>query len=128
MVGPCCRRSFCGLIFAQSERDHRSRILPRGEGNVVAVEFNLLYTWHATLSLKDSEWITNMVKHVPASDSVSDGLYDKVRYVLNHAQTTQQGFRQMINQVAPRDRVKEWSFGGCVLSAIAIACLNGLRT
>lgn len=112
-------------------RDHKGIILPRGEGNVIAVEFNLLYTWHATLSLKDSEWITNMVNHAlpgGASNSVSDGLYDKVRYVLIRTQMTQQGFRQMINQVAPRDDVKKWGFGGYVVSAIAIARLNCLRT
>jgi linoleate 10R-lipoxygenase len=132
MVGHAVDIQFAvNLIFAQSERDHKGKILPRGEGNVVAVEFNLLYTWHAALSLKDSEWITNMVKHAlpgGASDSVSDGLYNKVRYVLIHAQMTQQGFRQMINQVAPRDNIKKWSFGGCVLSGIAVACLNSLRT
>ena len=31
---------------------------PRGEGNVVSIEFNLMYRWHATLSEPDSEWIT----------------------------------------------------------------------
>jgi len=80
-----------------AERDHKGKILPRGEGNVVAVEFNLLYTWHAALSVKDAEWITNMIKHAPpgASDSM-----------------TQQGFREMINKVAPRDNIQKWSFGG----------------
>jgi hypothetical protein len=30
--------------------------VPVGEGNVVSIEFNLLYRWHATLSEKDTAW------------------------------------------------------------------------
>ena len=30
--------------------------MPVGEGNVVSIEFNLLYRWHATLSEKDTAW------------------------------------------------------------------------
>jgi linoleate 10R-lipoxygenase len=29
---------------------------PQGEGNVVSIEFNLLYRWHATISKQDAEW------------------------------------------------------------------------
>lgn len=29
---------------------------PRGSGNVVSIEFNLLYRWHATLSKADTKW------------------------------------------------------------------------
>jgi hypothetical protein len=29
---------------------------PRGEGNVVSIEFNLLYRWHAGLSRNDTAW------------------------------------------------------------------------
>lgn len=29
---------------------------PRGEGNVVSLEFNLLYRWHAALSERDTAW------------------------------------------------------------------------
>ena len=43
-------------------RDRQHMVMPRGEGNVVSVEFNLLYTWHATLSLQDTEWTTNMIR------------------------------------------------------------------
>ncbi|KAG6826258.1 hypothetical protein H0H92_000522, partial [Tricholoma furcatifolium] len=31
-------------------------VSPRGEGNVVSAEFNLLYRWHATLSEQDAAW------------------------------------------------------------------------
>ena len=30
--------------------------MPVGEGNVVSIEFNLLYRWHATLSAEDTKW------------------------------------------------------------------------
>ena len=69
--------------------------------------------------MQDAEWVTNMLKHVPTGgtpDTVSDGVHDKGRRVHNHAQITQQGFRQIINQVAPRDKVTKWTFGGCVSS------------
>lgn len=46
----------CILIyFLKPMRDPKS---PQGEGNVVSVEFNLLYRWHATLSAQDAEWTT----------------------------------------------------------------------
>lgn len=37
-------------------RDIDHEFSPQGEGNVVSVEFNLLYRWHATLSEQDTEW------------------------------------------------------------------------
>ena len=40
------------------ELDHE--FVPVGQGNVVSVEFNLLYRWHATLSEQDTTWTTNM--------------------------------------------------------------------
>ena len=33
--------------------DHE--VSPRGEGNVVSIEFNLLYRWHAAVSEHDEE-------------------------------------------------------------------------
>ncbi|KAJ6551508.1 heme peroxidase [Mycena capillaripes] len=43
-------------------REPTHDLTPRGEGNVVSVEFNLLYRWHATLSEKDTEWTENLFK------------------------------------------------------------------
>ncbi len=37
-------------------RDIDREVSPRGEGNVVSIEFNLLYRWHATVSEPDVEW------------------------------------------------------------------------
>ncbi|KAJ7083708.1 heme peroxidase [Mycena belliarum] len=33
---------------------------PRGEGNVVSIEFNLLYRWHAALSEQDTKWTEDL--------------------------------------------------------------------
>ncbi|KZV98733.1 heme peroxidase [Exidia glandulosa HHB12029] len=45
----------------QTIRTSSHELVPRGEGNVISVEFNLLYRWHATLSKQDEEWLTNDV-------------------------------------------------------------------
>lgn len=37
-------------------RDIDHEFSPKGEGNVVSIEFNLLYRWHATLSEQDTKW------------------------------------------------------------------------
>lgn len=34
--------------------DHE--VSPQGQGNVVSIEFNLLYRWHATISEQDAKW------------------------------------------------------------------------
>ncbi|SCV69876.1 BQ2448_1270 [Microbotryum intermedium] len=36
--------------------------LPRGTGNAVSFEFNILYRWHSTISQADSDWVENVVK------------------------------------------------------------------
>ncbi|KAI0313699.1 heme peroxidase [Amylostereum chailletii] len=44
------------------ETDHE--VVPRGEGNVCSVEFNLLYRWHATLSQADEAWTENEFQRI----------------------------------------------------------------
>ena len=44
------------------ELDHS--VSPRGEGNVVSLEFNLMYRWHAAISQKDTEWTENIFEEV----------------------------------------------------------------
>ena len=36
-------------------REISHEFVPQGEGNVVSIEFNLLYRWHATLSAQDEK-------------------------------------------------------------------------
>jgi linoleate 10R-lipoxygenase len=45
-------------------RDSDHTFVPVGEGNVVSVEFNLLYRWHATLSAQDTEWTKKMLEGI----------------------------------------------------------------
>lgn len=51
--------------------------VPRGEGNVVSLEFNLLYRWHAALSRQDAKWTENMFKETLEKGGV-DTTFDKV--------------------------------------------------
>ncbi|KIK63913.1 hypothetical protein GYMLUDRAFT_40125 [Collybiopsis luxurians FD-317 M1] len=44
---------------------------PRGEGNVVSLEFNLLYRWHATLSREDKAWTEKTFKEVLAKAGIN---------------------------------------------------------
>ncbi|KZO96936.1 heme peroxidase [Calocera viscosa TUFC12733] len=44
------------------KNDHS--ILERGTGNAVSVEFNLLYRWHAPISLEDEKWTEAMFRDI----------------------------------------------------------------
>jgi linoleate 10R-lipoxygenase len=48
----------------QTMRQLDHEFSPRGEGNVVSIEFNMLYRWHAATSLQDVEWTEKMFKKV----------------------------------------------------------------
>ncbi|PCH41929.1 heme peroxidase [Wolfiporia cocos MD-104 SS10] len=49
-------------LEATRELDHSPA--PLGEGNVVSVEFNLLYRWHATSSQHDTAWIEGLFQKI----------------------------------------------------------------
>ncbi|KAF7368716.1 hypothetical protein MVEN_00196300 [Mycena venus] len=49
---------------SSQSRESTHDLTPRGEGNVVSIEFNLLYRWHATLSRQDTEWTENLFKEL----------------------------------------------------------------
>lgn len=74
----------------------------RGTGNVVSVEFAVLYHWHAALSAADADWMEDIIRsNVPQLKSLDD--------------VTPQMFMQMVGKeskrledVLPRD----WTFGG----------------
>lgn len=44
---------------------------PRGEGNTVSIEFNLLYRWHATLSQQDEKWTEEMFRRYLQEEDLS---------------------------------------------------------
>ncbi|PFH51655.1 hypothetical protein AMATHDRAFT_58795 [Amanita thiersii Skay4041] len=79
-------------------RDKNHEVTPRGEGNVVSIEFNLLYRWHSTLSLQDTKWTDQMVK-----DALGG---------VDPAIATVETLRQAAPRLAPNPDVKTWEFGG----------------
>lgn len=42
----------------QAFRESDHRVSPRGQGNAVSVEFNLLYHWHASICQHDEAWLS----------------------------------------------------------------------
>ena len=44
-------------VRPQSMRDLSHSWTPRGEGNVVSAEFNLMYRWHPAISQEDTTWM-----------------------------------------------------------------------
>jgi linoleate 10R-lipoxygenase len=46
----------------ETMRDESHSFSPVGEGNVVSIEFNQLYRWHATTSEPDAKWMENLIK------------------------------------------------------------------
>jgi len=76
--------------------------LERGTGNVVSVEFAILYHWHAALSAADDKWMQYIIKDalpdVKSLDDVSIELYKEVMKKYGH-------------KLAATEP-KEWTFGG----------------
>lgn len=74
----------------------------RGTGNVVSVEFAVLYHWHAALSAADAKWMEDVIKStLPDLKSVDDmtvPLFQKVMMTYGHT----------LMATPP----KEWTFGG----------------
>ncbi|KAJ7489461.1 heme peroxidase [Mycena latifolia] len=81
-------------------REASHDLTPRGEGNVVSIEFNLLYRWHAALSEKDTEWTENLFKK----------LFDGQDF----STITIQDFMKVAKEkMKPDDPdVKKWTFDG----------------
>ncbi|KAJ2919420.1 hypothetical protein MD484_g1068, partial [Candolleomyces efflorescens] len=70
---------------------------PMGEGNVVSVEFNLLYRWHSALSEKDAQYTTNMFNEFFAGKDPKD--------------VTMNDFKRAAHKhMIPKESVREWTF------------------
>jgi hypothetical protein len=74
----------------------------RGTGNVVSVEFAVLYHWHAALSAADDKWMEDMLKstlpEIKSVDEVTVEMFQQVMKVYGHK----------LMATPP----KEWTFGG----------------
>jgi hypothetical protein len=85
-----------------SEIKESGKRLDRGTGNVVSVEFAVLYHWHAALSAADDKWMEDLLRwHLPELKSVDDmtvDLFMKVMMAYGH---------EIMSKPA-----KEWTFGG----------------
>ena len=76
----------------------------RGNGNLVSVEFAVLYHWHAALSAADDKWMQDIIRHeFPSTDSVPEldaGTYARMMH--NYAA------KLKLDPKNPRG----WTFGG----------------
>jgi len=52
-----------GNAEALHEINLNGRKVSRGDGNLVSIEFNILYRWHSTLSKMDEEWFEDTLGH-----------------------------------------------------------------
>jgi len=80
----------------------RGRPVERGTGNVVSVEFAVLYHWHAALSAADDKWMEDIIrKSFPDIKSVEEVTAEMFQHVMKDY-----GHRLMDTE--PRS----WTFGG----------------
>ncbi|KAK7052388.1 heme peroxidase [Favolaschia claudopus] len=78
-------------------REPTHDLSPRGEGNVVSVEFNLLYRWHAALSKEDTEW--------------TEKLFTKLFDGKDFDSITVEDFRNVAHQkMRPNPDPRKWTF------------------
>lgn len=79
----------------------RGERVERGVGNVVSVEFAVLYHWHAVLSAADAEWMEELIRaNLPELKSLDDMTPERFWKVAK-----QEGHRLM--STPPKD----WTFG-----------------
>ncbi|EKM53146.1 uncharacterized protein PHACADRAFT_259331 [Phanerochaete carnosa HHB-10118-sp] len=73
-------------------------VAPRGDGNVVSVEFNLMYRWHAALSAPDTAWAEDALRRVapPGKDP---------------ATLTREDMKKAYGRLRPPADVQQWTFG-----------------
>lgn len=74
----------------------------RGSGNVVSVEFAVLYHWHAALSAADADWMEAVLRSEnPDLESIDDITHEQfLKVMMTH------GHKLMATDA------KDWTFGG----------------
>jgi hypothetical protein len=74
----------------------------RGAGNVVSVEFAVLYHWHAALSAADGEWMEDVLRsnlpELKSIDDITPQMFQKV-------------MKQEVMKLMSKD-AREWTFDG----------------
>lgn len=74
----------------------------RGTGNVVSVEFAVLYHWHAALSAADDRWMEDIVRSViPDLKNIDDVTHDQFKKVM-----------MVYGHKLKNTPCKQWTFGG----------------
>lgn len=60
----------------------------RGSGNVVSVEFAVLYHWHAALSAADDKWMEDIIRsvhpNIESVDDVTKDMFENVMKIYGH--------------------------------------------
>jgi hypothetical protein len=85
-----------------AEMKHNGVRIERGTGNVVSVEFAVLYHWHAALSAADDSWMEGVLRNdLPDLKSIDDVTVDDFTKVMMI-----KGHKLMSTPC------KEWTFGG----------------
>lgn len=89
------------LALGKEIRERGTRV-QRGTGNVVSVEFAVLYHWHAALSAADDAWMQEIIREVyPDIESLQELDVDMYRNMMKTY-----GHRLM------EQEAKTWTFGG----------------
>jgi len=81
-------------------RDLDHSFVPVGQGNVVSVEFNLLYRWHSAISASDTAWTTKMFDELMNGENLSEVTVDQFASVARS------------KLAIPIKDVKNWTFNG----------------
>ncbi|KAG7089000.1 hypothetical protein E1B28_012947 [Marasmius oreades] len=81
-------------------RQVNHELAPRGEGNAVSIEFNLLYRWHATLSREDEGWTEAMLQKYLGQDADLSTV------------TPTQFYVAAVKALQYPDDPREWTFNG----------------
>ncbi|PVH95983.1 heme peroxidase, partial [Periconia macrospinosa] len=91
------------LDLGKEIRDRKKGLrVERGTGNVVSVEFAVLYHWHAALSAADDKWMEDIIRHThPHVESVDDVTVDMYKEIMKE-------YGHKLAHTEPR----HWTFGG----------------